>query len=51
MAWVEGRGRFTSQGGDERAARMTGVLIRGHGGWTMAQSHASIAVPNADIFS
>jgi len=30
---------------------MTGVLIRERGRWTMAQSHASIAVPNAGIFS
>ena len=51
MAWVEGRGRFTNRSGGERPVRMTGVLIREHGRWTMAQSHASIAVPNADMFS
>lgn len=51
VAWVEGRGRFTNRGGGERPVRMTGVLIREHGRWTMAQSHASIAVPNDDIFS
>ena len=51
VAWVEGRGRFTNRGGGERPVRMTGVLIRERGRWTMAQSHASIAVPNDDIFS
>jgi ketosteroid isomerase-like protein len=51
VAWVEGRGRFTNRSGDARPVRITGVLIREHGRWTMAQSHASIAVPNADIFS
>lgn len=51
VAWVEGRGRFTNRSGGERPARMTGVLVREHGRWAMVQSHASIAVPNADIFS
>jgi ketosteroid isomerase-like protein len=51
VAWVEGRGRFTNRSGGERPVRMTGVLIREHGRWAMAQSHASIAVPNDDIFS
>jgi ketosteroid isomerase-like protein len=50
VAWVEGRGRFTNQRGGERPVRMTGVLIREHGRWAIAQSHASIAFPNADIF-
>ena len=51
VAWVEGRGRFTTRSGGERPVRMTGVLVREHGRWAMVQSHASIAVPNADIFS
>jgi len=50
VAWVEGRGRFTNRSGAERQVRMTGVLVREHGRWAMVQSHASIAVPNADIF-
>ena len=50
VAWVEGRGRFTNRSGGERPVRMTGVLIREHGRWMLVQSHASIAVPNADIF-
>ena len=51
VAWVEGRGRFTNREGGERPVRITGVLVRDRGRWRMAQSHASIAVPNADIFS
>jgi len=51
VAWVEGRGRFTNRSGGETPVRMTGVLVREHGRWAMAQSHASIAIPNADIFS
>jgi uncharacterized protein (TIGR02246 family) len=50
VAWVEGRGRFTNRSGAERQVRMTGVLVREHGRWMMAQSHSSIGVPNADIF-
>ena len=50
VAWVEGRGRFTNRSGGERPVRITGVLIRERGRWAMAQSHASIAVPDADIF-
>jgi len=50
VAWVEGRGRFTNRSGAQRQVRMTSVLVREHGRWTLAQSHASIGVPNADIF-
>jgi ketosteroid isomerase-like protein len=50
VAWVEGRGRFTNRSGGQRPVRMTGVLVRDHGRWTMVQSHASIGVQNADIF-
>src|SRR5215469_15605413 len=51
VAWVEGHGRFTNRSGGERPVRITGVLIREHGRWAMVQSHASIAVPDADMFS
>jgi len=50
IAWAEGRGRFTRAGGGERPVRMTGVLVREDGRWKVVQSHASIGVPNADIF-
>ncbi len=50
IAWIEGRGRFTRADGAERPVRMTGVLVREDGQWKVVQSHASIGVPNADIF-
>jgi uncharacterized protein (TIGR02246 family) len=50
VAWVEGRGRFTNRSGAQRQVRMTSVLVREYGRWTLVQSHASIGVPNADIF-
>ena len=50
IAWVEGRGRFTHAGGGERPVRMTGVFVCEDGQWKVVQSHASIGVPNADIF-
>jgi hypothetical protein len=51
VAWVEGQGRFINRSGGERPVRVTGVLVREHGRWAMMQSHSSIAVPNADMFS
>jgi ketosteroid isomerase-like protein len=50
IAWAEGRGRFTRADGAERPVRITAVLVREGGQWKLVQSHASIAVPNADIF-
>lgn len=50
VAWVEGRGRFTTAGGGERPVRMTGVFVREDGQWKAVQSHASIGVPNDQIF-
>jgi ketosteroid isomerase-like protein len=50
VAWAEGRGRFTRAGGGERPVRMTGVLVREDGQWKVVQSHASIGVPDAQIF-
>ena len=50
IAWVVGRGRFTRADGAERPVRITGVLVREGGQWKLVQSHASIGVPNADIF-
>jgi ketosteroid isomerase-like protein len=50
VAWAEGRGRFTRAGGGERPVRMTCVLVREDGQWKVVQSHASIGVPDADIF-
>ena len=50
IAWVEGRARFIRADGAERPVRTTGVFVREGGQWKLVQSHASIAVPNADIF-
>jgi ketosteroid isomerase-like protein len=50
VAWAEGHGRFTRAGGGERPVRVTWVLIRENGQWKCVQSHASIGVPDADIF-
>ncbi len=51
VAWAEGRGRFTNESGGERPVRMTAVLVRENGQWKVVQSHASIGVPNSDIFA
>jgi ketosteroid isomerase-like protein len=51
VAWVEGRGKFTNGTGAERATRMTGVFVREGGQWKAVQIHASIGVPNEDIFA
>ncbi len=51
VAWAEGHGRFTNSSGRERAIRMTAVLVRQDGRWRVAQSHASIGVPNEETFS
>jgi len=50
LAWTEGTGRFVSEKGGERAMRMTGVFVREGGQWKVAQLHASIGVPNDEIF-
>jgi ketosteroid isomerase-like protein len=49
-AWAESTGRFTN-GEAERAIRTTGVFVREGGQWKIVQSHASIGVPNKEIFS
>jgi len=50
VAWVEGLGRFRSPDGQQRAVRATCVLVREDGRWKVAQQHASIAVPNDQLF-
>ena len=50
VAWAEGRGRFTNASGGQRPVRLTGVLVREGDQWRVVQSHASIGIPNADIF-
>jgi len=50
LAWTEGTGRFVNEKGGRRAMRMTGVFVREGGQWKVAQLHASIGVPNDEIF-
>jgi ketosteroid isomerase-like protein len=51
VAWVEGTGKVINEQGDERVVRNTGVLVREEDGeWRGVQAHASIGVPNQDIF-
>jgi len=51
VAWTEGRGRFINTDGSEREVRITGVYVREGGEWRAAQSHASLGVPNDEMFS
>lgn len=50
VAWTESTGKFTN-GKAERAIRVTVVLVREGGQWKTAQSHASIGVPDEEIFN
>ena len=50
VAWAEGRGRFVSSRREARDVRMTGVFVRDNGQWKSVQSHASIGVPNQQMF-
>jgi SnoaL-like domain len=51
VAWAEGLGRLINQSGAERLVRMSGVLVREHGQWVIVQSHASLPVQDAEIFT
>jgi uncharacterized protein (TIGR02246 family) len=51
VAWAEGTGRFVNSQGGARQVRMTGVFVRDDGRWKSAQSHASLGVPNEEMFS
>jgi uncharacterized protein (TIGR02246 family) len=50
VAWAEIRGHFSNQAGGTRPTRETVVFVRENGGWKCVQSHASIGVPNEEIF-
>jgi ketosteroid isomerase-like protein len=50
VAWVEGRAHFTNPAGSECPARVTSVLVREQGDWKIVQTHASIGVPNSEMF-
>lgn len=49
IGWVDGTGRF-EHNGEFVQVRMTAVLRREDGEWRTVQSHASIGVPNANMF-
>jgi ketosteroid isomerase-like protein len=48
-AWLVGRGRFVA-GERERPVRFSGVTTRDGDRWTFVHSHASIGVPNDELF-
>jgi ketosteroid isomerase-like protein len=51
VAWAVGHGHFEDKsGGSTRPIRMSAVLVRDADRWTVVHSHASIGVPNAEIF-
>lgn len=50
VAWAVGRGRFDNESGRIRPMRMTAVLVREAGAWKVVHLHASIGVPNAELF-
>jgi ketosteroid isomerase-like protein len=50
VAWTESRGHFSNQAGGTRPVWETAVFVRENGGWKCVQSHASIGVPNEEIF-
>jgi uncharacterized protein (TIGR02246 family) len=51
VAWVEGKGHFRNSSGGERPVRLTCVLVREDNRWKVTQEHASIGVPNDQIFA
>lgn len=50
VAWAVGRGHFESAAGKSRPVRTSGVLTRDGDGWKLVHSHASIGVPNSEMF-
>ena len=51
FAWAAGHAHFEDGSGLSRPFRVTGVLIREGGRWLMVHSHASIGVPNPEMFA
>jgi SnoaL-like domain len=50
VAWAVGRGHFENEAGKSRPMRMSAVLIRAGDGWKVVHLHASIGVPNDELF-
>jgi ketosteroid isomerase-like protein len=49
VAWAVGHAHFESGSRRSRPVRMTAVLVRDGNHWTIAHSHYSIGVPNAEL--
>ena len=49
VGWFDGMGRF-EQGTESVALRLTGVAHKEDGQWRFVQAHASIGVPNEQMF-
>jgi hypothetical protein len=50
VGWFADRPAFVMADGREIPCRLTGVLRRENGEWKLVQSHASLGVPNAQVF-
>lgn len=50
VAWAAGHGRFRDARGRERPIRLTAVLVREAGRWSVVHLHGSAAVPDDDLF-
>jgi hypothetical protein len=51
VAWAVGQGHFENKSGaSTRPVRISAVLVRDADRWTVVHSHASIGVPNAEMF-
>jgi uncharacterized protein (TIGR02246 family) len=50
VGWAESHGHFSNEAGGTRPVRWTSVFVRENGGWNFVQSHASIGVPDEEIF-
>ena len=51
FAWAVGHAHFENESGRSRPVRVTEVLARDGDRWTVAHSHASVGVPNSELFA
>ena len=50
VGWASSRFRWMSKDGSEIPMRWTAVFHREDGEWKMVQAHASVGVPNEEVF-
>jgi ketosteroid isomerase-like protein len=50
VGWASSRFRWMSKDGSEIPMRWTAVFHREDGEWKMVQVHASVGVPNEEVF-